>query len=91
MKVEFDPAKDAANLAKHGVGLDFGLRVFADPFRLVIDTSRDGDGEERLKTVGMVDGKLWTAIHTDREVSVRMISVRRSNDGERREYEALSG
>ena len=36
MLVEYDPAKDDANLAKHGVRLGFGARVFEDGARLVL-------------------------------------------------------
>jgi uncharacterized DUF497 family protein len=31
MQLEFDPAKEAANLAKHGVDFSTVLRVFEDP------------------------------------------------------------
>jgi uncharacterized DUF497 family protein len=59
---EFDPEKSAANLVKHGVGLEFGERVFADPAISIIPTVRIGDEEEREKAVGSVDGRLWTAV-----------------------------
>ncbi len=39
---EFDPEKSAANLVKHGVGLEFGERVFADPAISIIPTVRIG-------------------------------------------------
>ncbi|MEE4199104.1 BrnT family toxin [Erythrobacter sp.] len=90
MKVEYDPAKDATNRAKHGVSLAFGERVFDDVFRLVIDASRQTDGENRLKAIGVIDGKVWTAVYTLRGSTVRLISVRRSNGGEQRQYEAYA-
>ena len=86
MTIEFDPAKDAANIAKHGVSLAFGTRVFADPDHLVIASIRPADTEDRYKVIGMVDGKLWTAIHVLRGEVIRFVSVRRSNDGEARAY-----
>ncbi len=88
MDIEFDPAKDAANIAKHGVSLAFGAEVFSDADVLVIATVRVEDGERRHKAIGMVDGKLWTAVHVTRDAAVRFISVRRSNDGEERAYRA---
>jgi uncharacterized DUF497 family protein len=36
MDVEFDPAKDAANRAKHGVSLAFGARLFEDDDYLIL-------------------------------------------------------
>ena len=86
MIAEFDPAKDAANIAKHGVPLAFGTRVFDDPDHLVIAAIRPDDGEERYKVIGIVDGKLWTAVHVLRGKATRFVSVRRSNDGEERAY-----
>lgn len=91
MIAEFDPDKDEANRAKHGVPLLFGVRVFSDPELAIIPTLLIGDEEERFKAVGSIDGKLWTAIHVWRGTTVRLISVRRSNDGEQRDYDRYSG
>lgn len=88
MHIAFDPAKDAANIAKHGVSLGFGERIWADEAILIVPTIRIEDGEQRFRAIGMVDGRLWTAVHVYREGIVRMISVRRSNDGERRIYDS---
>jgi uncharacterized DUF497 family protein len=91
MIVDFDPAKDEANRIKHGVPLAFGVRVFADPAVAIAPTIRLGDEEERFKATGMVDGKLYTAVHVWRGETVRMISVRRSNAGEQRDYDRDPG
>jgi uncharacterized DUF497 family protein len=87
MIVDFDPAKDEANRAKHGVSLAFGVRVLEDRQHIVLSSSRPIDGEDRFKAVGMVDGKLWTAVHVWRGGTMRMISVRRSNEGEQGDYD----
>lgn len=86
MEAEFDPAKDAANQEKHGVSLVFGARIFDDPDVLILPTIRKEDEEERHKAIGMVGGKLYTAVHVWRGETVRFISVRRSNDSEERAY-----
>jgi uncharacterized DUF497 family protein len=91
MEFEFDPAKDEANRFKHGVRLSFGARVFADPRMTLIPTVRIGDEEERWKAVGLVEGKLYTAVHVWRGDVIRFISVRRSNSGEQRDYHRNSG
>lgn len=88
MKFEFDSEKDAANRLKHGVSLSFGARIFDDVDYLLIAAFREEDGEDRYKVVGEVEGKLWTAVHISREGVMRFISVRRSNDGEERQYRA---
>ena len=91
MEFEFDPAKDQANRFKHGLKLAFGMQIFRDPFHLLTPTIRIGDEEERWKVTGLVQGKLYTAIHVWRGRTVRFISVRRSNSSEQRDYDRNSG
>lgn len=91
MRFEFDPAKDDANRAKHGLGLAFGQRVFDDPFYIVLASFRPVDGEDRYKAVGMVQRKLHTVVYVMRRERIRLISVRRSNAGEQRNYDRASG
>ncbi len=88
MDIEFDLAKDAINTVKHGVSLAFGGRIWADEAVIVIPTIRIEDGERRFRAIGMVEGRLWAAVHVYRGGGIRMISVRRSNDGERRVYDS---
>ena len=91
MLVSLDAKKDKANREKHGVSLAFGARVFDDPRHVVLPSMRPIDGEDRYKAVGIVNGRLWTAVHVLRGETVRMISVRRSNAGEQRDYDRDSG
>lgn len=91
MEFEFDPTKDEANRFRHGLRLSFGQRVFDDPIHVLTPTIRIGDEEERWKAIGLVDGKLYTAVHVWRGEVVRFISVRRSNAGEQRDYDRHSG
>ena len=86
MENRFDPAKDAANQAKHGVSLAFGDRIFEDEDHLVLPTIRVEDAEDRFKVVGLVEGKLFTGVFVWRDDLPRFISVRRSNRGEERSY-----
>jgi uncharacterized protein len=88
MDIEFDADKNEINRFKHRLSLSFGKKIFADPFMTLLPTIRIGDEEERWKVIGMVDGKLYTAVHVWREDVVRMISVRRSNESERRNYDS---
>lgn len=88
MDIEFDADKDEANRFKHRLSLAFGRRIFDDPFLTLSPTLRIGDEEERWKAIGQVEGKLYTAVHVTRNDVKRMISVRRSNDNERRDYDS---
>ena len=91
MTRRFDPAKDAANQAKHGLPLSFGDAVFVDGNLLLLPSIRLRDGEERFKGIGMVGAKLYTAVFVWRDGVRRFISVRRSNHGETRDYRAAGG
>lgn len=76
---------------KHGVPLLFGMQLFEDANVAIIPTLRIGDEKERFKAIGLVDGKYWTAIHVWRGDVVRLISVRRSNEREQRDYDCNPG
>ena len=87
MGSRFDPAKDAANIAKHGLSLVEGEGVLNDPLGLTIE---DGfsEGEPRWITIGAnADGELLVAVWTERDHGERLISVRRATAKERKQYE----
>jgi uncharacterized protein len=90
MRFEWDPKKEASNRAKHGIGFDEASAVFDDPFHL---TRADIglSGEERWQTIGVIDGVLilvvvYTQRDEDEEEYVRIISARRAEPFERRQY-----
>jgi uncharacterized DUF497 family protein len=91
MEFEWDPAKDEANLFKHRLRLAFGRRVFDDPNHIISTSHRLVDGEDRNKATGLVEGKLYTAVHVWRGEVIRLISVRRSNASEQRDYHSDPG
>ena len=90
-RFEWDPAKAASNLRKHGVSFETAVRAFTDPYALV-EQDRVEDGEERWQTIGIVEGVLLLMVaHTVREQNdievIRIISARLANRRERRRYE----
>lgn len=84
MKFEFDPAKSKANLAKHGIDFETAQALWLDD-RWIAGPARSPD-EERWMVVGMIDGKLWSAVVTYRSETIRIISVRRSRPKEAEAY-----
>jgi len=88
VKIEFDTEKDAANISRQGVALALGAKIFDDQDVLIVPTIRDEDREGRYQAMGLISGKLWTAIHVYRGDVVRFLSVRRSNTGEQRSYDS---
>jgi len=86
MEFEYDPAKSAANHAKHGI--DFvAAQVLWDDERLLQAPATSTD-ELRFFAVGRIDDKHWTAICTFRGEAVRIISVRRARKEEIGYYES---
>ena len=87
MSIEFDPKKDAANLKKHGVSLSECDGVLNDPLALTVE-DRSAVGEQRFVTIGTnVFGSLMVVVYTPQGEGVRIISVRRADPKERRNYE----
>jgi uncharacterized DUF497 family protein len=88
MDFEFDPAKAAGNLRKHGVSFADAEGVFMDPLAMHrIDP--DAEGEERFVGTGRGSaGHLLVVIYTLRDDSIRLISVRRATAAEHRAYES---
>ncbi len=91
LRFEWDPAKAASNLRKHGVSFETAVRVFFDPHALM-ELDRIDDGEERWRTIGVVDGVVMLLVaHTvteqDDSELIRIISARRASRRERKLYE----
>ncbi len=87
MSADFDPKKDAVNLKRHGVSLSEGDGVLNDPLALTVEDD-SAEGEHRFVTIGMnLLGSLMVVIHTPRQDGARIISVRKADPKERRNYE----
>ena len=87
MSADFDPKKDAANFKKHGVSLSEGDGVLNDPLALTVEDDA-AEGEQRFVTIGInAFGSLMVVAHTPRGKGTRVISVRKADPRERRNYE----
>ena len=87
MGPKFDPEKDAANIAKHGLSLVEGEGVLNDPLGLTVEDGSSA-GESRWITVGMsAGGEILVIVWTEREDGERLNSVRRVTAKERKIYE----
>lgn len=87
VELEWDEAKRLANLAKHG--LDFSrLRDMLQLPCVTRDSEYPGEEPRSLYT-GKIDGMVVTAIVTVREDKIRVISLRRARDEEKRRYSQL--
>jgi len=89
MNFEWDAGKAAVNLRKHHVSFKDAARVFLDPYRIEAYDGRDAYGEDRWKTVGMVEPALLAVVYTARGKDgniIRLISARKADAHERTQY-----
>lgn len=90
LEFDWDDDKATANLARPGrPAFDYAARVFLDSSVVEFDTTRREDGEIRRKAVGLIDGKLFVVVFTDRGPVRRIISARRCNNKEGLAYGAV--
>lgn len=88
MDFEWDAAKAAENVRKHGVSFDEGASVFGDPLAVTFPDPDHSAAEERLITFGLsVSGRLLVISHTARTPRIRIISARSMTRRERKIYE----
>ena len=85
MDFEFDPAKSASNKAKHGLDFEEAQALWKDAHRLTLPSAYPG--EPRQLVIGRISQQHWTAVISWRGNGIRLISVRRSRDNEKKFYE----
>jgi len=89
MNVTFDPAKDAANLAKHGVSL-FDAVGFEWGTAVVWPDTRRDYGEARMVALGYIGLRIMALVFVDRPpeqpTERRVISLRKANSREVKRY-----
>ncbi len=85
MKIEFDPAKDAANIAKHGLSLAEASTMDLTT-AAVVEDGRNAYGEGRYLAFNRIEGKPHCLVFTFRDGVVRVISFRRAHEKEMARY-----
>src|ERR1700733_7853584 len=81
----FDPAKDVANQAKHGVSLALAELLFAGHHVSIADVRFDY-GEIRKVAFGLVNSRMFACVYVERAGERRIISLRKANQREVRRY-----
>ncbi len=89
MRFEFDPAKNKANMAKHGIDLALAEAFEFTGALIGIDARRDY-GETRYTAIGHIAGRLNVMIFVRSRRTLRIISLRKANKREERKYHAQS-
>lgn len=88
MKFEWDQAKAASNLKKHGVSFEEAKTVFDNPLAVIFDDEAHSVGEQREIIIGHSrQNRLLLIAFTERSGNVRIISARLATRNEREDYE----
>jgi uncharacterized DUF497 family protein len=87
VKIEFDPAKDGINRARHGVSLQAATGFDWDT-ALEREDDRFDYGEMRFVAIGHIDARLYVMVFTEgsEDDAVRIISLRPAERHETRYY-----
>jgi uncharacterized protein len=72
---EWDSAKDAENLAKHGVSFVLAQYAFADPKRVIAEDASHSAKEVRYFCFGQVSGAIMTVRFTHRTGTIRIFGA----------------
>lgn len=89
MKIDFDPNKNARNIAERG--LSFELAAAFDFARAVVRQDvRKPYPEVRLVAFGFLGERLHVLCFTPIESGIRVISFRKANAKERTDYENIN-
>jgi uncharacterized protein len=85
---EWDPGKARQNRRKHRVSFQEAATVFGDPLAITFPDPDHSTSEQRFITVGMSGaGRVLLVAHVDRHENIRIISVPKTTQRERKHYE----
>jgi len=85
VQITFDPTKDAANVAKHGVSLALAVSLEWGWLLTAPDIRRDY-GETRMVGYAPLGTRVYCVVFTDRGEERRVISLRKANRKEVKRY-----
>ena len=85
MEITCDPAKDAANVAKHGVSLALAAELEWESAVVWPDVRREY-GEARMAAIGYIGLRLYLVVFVDRAGVRRVVSLRKANQREVKRY-----
>jgi uncharacterized protein len=84
VEFDWDPAKHAKT--RRGRGFDYAARIFAGPTVGAMDRRRDY-GEERVRAIGEIDGRIFVVICTDRSKVRWIISAWKASGKDLRQWQ----
>jgi len=86
MLFDWDTGKNQSNIIKHGIDFNDAKEIFNHSMIIKIDQRKDY-GEKRWISIGLLGDIIVVMIFTLRGKTIRIISVRKANQKERRMYD----
>ncbi|WP_345815307.1 BrnT family toxin [Paraburkholderia sp. PREW-6R] len=85
MNITYDPSKNEANIAKHGVSLEMAAAINWSEVLFYVDTRHD---YSEVREVGFapIGTRLHCVVFTQRGETMHVISLRKANHREVRNY-----
>ena len=83
MEFEYDRRKSESNKQKHGIDFEEAKKLWEVGF---IEVEGKCEDEQRFILVGKLDKEFYSCIFTKRGERIRIISCRRSREGEEKAY-----
>ena len=87
MRNPFDPKKNAINIARHGVSLEAADSLEWDAM-IAKQDARKNYGEVRMVGYAPIGQRLFCVVYVDRADGRRIISLRKANIREVKDYES---
>jgi len=89
MRFEWDPAKAASNIKRHGVSFDEAVTVFKDPLALIFDDEAHSEKEHREIIIGISNLRRMILVCFVERLQdiIRIISARSATRQEIKDYE----
>ncbi|SAI65852.1 phage protein [Bordetella ansorpii] len=85
MNIVFDPVKSVGNQIKHGISLAAAQNLEWDCAMAALDDRRPY-GEDRMIAIGYIGDRLYVVVYVDRDDCRRVISLRKANAREVKQY-----
>lgn len=89
VRFEWDPAKSASNVRKHGVSFEEAQTAFSDDYALMVDDPEHSLDEARFILLGLSASlRMLVVVHVLRTErgAIRLISARQATRSERATY-----
>lgn len=95
LEFEWDEDKNTANIFKHGIDFFDAVYIWNDPMRQErYDIEHSSNNEDRWQTIGLSRFGVLMVVYTDKvnfdESDIRIISARRAESHEVRQYQTMT-